>query len=72
MAFAIVQVVIKRLGDRERIQLMEDVSTSMKLIHYSPTELFLEVVEIRENERPPMNGLPEYHGRRSLSAADTA
>ena len=76
MAFAIVQVVIKRLGDRERIQLMQDVSTSMKLIHYSPTELFLEVKEIREYERPPIKTLAEYTGRLAgapaLSAADTA
>jgi len=60
MANAIVQVVIKRLGDRNRLSLLEDVNTSMKLIHYAPTELFLEVKEIREYERPPMKTLSEY------------
>jgi glucosyl-3-phosphoglycerate synthase len=60
MAFAIVQVVIKRLCDRDRLHLMEELSTSMKLIHYSPSELFLEVKEIREHERPPIKTLPEY------------
>jgi len=63
MANAIVQVVIKRLGDRNRLSLLEDVNTSMKLIHYAPTELFLEVKEIRENERPPIKTLSEYVGK---------
>jgi hypothetical protein len=65
MAFAIVQVVIKRLGDRNRLQLLEEVNTSMKLIHYSPHELFLEVKKIHENERPPMKTIPEYAVRAS-------
>ncbi len=75
MAFAIVQVVLKRLGDRSRLELLEDVNTSMKLIHYSPAELFLEVKEIREHERPPIATLAEYMSRpapcRDLVAAAT-
>lgn len=63
MAFAIVQVVLQRLGDRNRLELLEEVNTSMKLIHYSPTELFLEVKEIQEHERPPIVTLPEYVAR---------
>jgi glucosyl-3-phosphoglycerate synthase len=59
MAFAIVQVVVKRLGDQGRLELLEELSTSMKLIHYSPTELFLEVKEIQEHERPPIQSLRE-------------
>ncbi len=66
MAFAIVQVVMQRLGDRQRLQLLEQVNTSMKLIHYSPTELFLEVKEIRESERPPIKSLPEYMARTAV------
>jgi glycosyltransferase involved in cell wall biosynthesis/nucleotide-binding universal stress UspA family protein len=64
MAFAIVQVVVKRLGEGKRLQLLEDVNTSMKLIHYAPTELFLEVQEVRENERPPMETVPDYRSSR--------
>lgn len=60
MAFAIVQVVMKRLADRDRLRLMDEVSTSMKLIHYSPSELFLEVKEIQEHERPAIKTLREY------------
>jgi glucosyl-3-phosphoglycerate synthase len=63
MAFAIVQVVMKRLGDRNRMQLLEEMNRSMKLIHYSPAELFLEVVEIDEHERPPIKSLVEYATR---------
>jgi nucleotide-binding universal stress UspA family protein len=63
MAFAIVQVVMKRLEDRQRIQLLEELSTSMKLIHYSPAELFLEVKEIEEHQRPPIHSLPDYAAR---------
>lgn len=63
MAFAIIQVVMERLGDRDRIALAEEMNTTMKLIHYSPTELFLEVKEIRENERPPITSVPEYQRR---------
>lgn len=63
MAFAIVQVVMKRLGDRQRVQLLEEMNTSMKLIHYSPSELFLEVQDIHEHERPPIKTLDQYHAR---------
>ena len=60
MAFAIVQVVMRRLEDRSHIELLEEINTTMKLIHYSPEELFLEVQEIREHERPPIIEVPEY------------
>jgi len=60
MAFAIVQVVIKRLGGRDRLQLFEEMNRSMKLIHYSPSELFLEVQDIEEHERPAVKTLSEY------------
>jgi nucleotide-binding universal stress UspA family protein len=64
MAFAIVQVVVKRLGEAKRLQLLEDVNTSMKLIHYAPSELFLEVQEVREHERPPMDTISDYRSSR--------
>ncbi|HLJ67952.1 MAG TPA: glucosyl-3-phosphoglycerate synthase [Chloroflexota bacterium] len=63
MAFAIVQVVIKRLGQERKLELAGEISNSMKLIHYSPTELFLEIREIHEGERPPIESLPEYRSR---------
>jgi len=63
MAFAIIQVVVKRLEQRGELDLVRELSTSMKLIHYSPTELYLEVKEIEEHERPPIITLPEYSSR---------
>ena len=60
MAFAIMQVALKRLGDRHRIHLLEEVNRSMKLIHYSSDRFFLEVREIGDWERPPMVAVPEY------------
>ncbi|HEY4026335.1 MAG TPA: glucosyl-3-phosphoglycerate synthase [Candidatus Dormibacteraeota bacterium] len=60
MAFAIMQVALKRLGDRHRIHLLEEINRSMKLIHYNGDRFFLEVREIADWERPPMNAMPEY------------
>ena len=69
MAFAIMQVALKRLGDRHRMHLLEEINRSMKLIHYNNDRFFLEVMEIADWERPPMVGIPEYlfsRKRRSL------
>jgi len=65
MAFAIMQVALKRLGDRHRIHLLEEVNRSMKLIHYNSDRLFLEVREIEDWERPPMSAIPAYLFERS-------
>ncbi len=68
MAFAIIQVVIRRLEDRHKIRLLEDFNKTMKLIRYKPGQYFLETVEIREHERPPMIKIPEYREKRGLPA----
>src|SRR5207245_1334829 len=60
MAFAIMQVALKRLGDRHRMHLLEEVNRSMKLIHYSNDRFFLELIEIADWERPPISSIPEY------------
>jgi glucosyl-3-phosphoglycerate synthase len=65
MAFAIMQVALKRLGDRHRIHLLEEVNRSMKLIHYNSDRFFLEVREIEDWERPPMSAIPAYLFERS-------
>ena len=66
MAFAIIQVVIRRLEDRHKIRLMEDVNKTMNLIRYELGRLHLETLEIQERERPPMITLPEYREKRGL------
>lgn len=64
MAFAILQVALRRLGDRHRLHLLEEVNSSMKLIHYDNDRFFLEVKDIVDEERPAMIQLPEYLARR--------
>ncbi|MBC8163632.1 MAG: hypothetical protein H7Z42_20690 [Roseiflexaceae bacterium] len=61
MAFAITQVVMQRLEERQRVRLLEPINQSMKLI--LPTEhdqFHLEVRQIRDHERPAMISVPEY------------
>jgi nucleotide-binding universal stress UspA family protein len=64
MAFAITQVIIQRMEQRQRVQLLEPVNQTMKLITYAEGGGFhLELREIRDHERPPMESLPEYRRR---------
>jgi glycosyltransferase involved in cell wall biosynthesis len=65
MAFAIMQVALKRLGDRHRIHLLEEINRSMKLIHYNSDRFFLEVREIVDWERPAIAAIPEYLANRA-------
>lgn len=60
MAFAIIQVVIRRLEDRHKIRLLEEFNKTMNLIRYEMGRYWLEPQEIRERERPPIVTLPEY------------
>jgi len=66
MSFAIIQVVVRRLEDRYKIHLLEEVNKTMNLIRYEPKRFYLEAVEIRERERPPMITIPEYRQKRGL------
>ncbi|MBK9714757.1 MAG: glucosyl-3-phosphoglycerate synthase [Kouleothrix sp.] len=67
MSYAIAQVVLRRLEQRQRVHLLEPVNQNMKLIRYAEDEGFhLEVREIRDHERPPMATIPEYRRRRGL------
>jgi glucosyl-3-phosphoglycerate synthase len=70
MAFAILHVAMKRLGDRHRIQLLEEANRSMKLIHYENDRFFLEVKETANDERPPIALLTEYRARRARLVAE--
>jgi glucosyl-3-phosphoglycerate synthase len=72
MAFAIMQVALKRLGDRHRIHLLEEVNRSMKLIHYNGDRFFLDVREIADWERPPISAIPAYLFERSGDRARDA
>jgi glucosyl-3-phosphoglycerate synthase len=67
MAFTIIQVILRRLEERNRLSLLEDPNRSMKLIHYERNRLRLEVKDLYDVERPPIIDIPEYrqaHGYR--------
>ncbi|HEU4340773.1 MAG TPA: glucosyl-3-phosphoglycerate synthase [Candidatus Binatia bacterium] len=63
MSFAIVQVVMGRLQEKNRMQLMDEFNRSMKLIQHRPRGYALEVKEIQDRERPPMATIPEYQAK---------
>jgi glucosyl-3-phosphoglycerate synthase len=63
MSFAIVQVVMGRLQEKNRIQLVDEFNRSMKLIQHRHRGYALEVKEIQDHERPPMATLPEYQAK---------
>ncbi len=60
MAFAITQVVINRLEDREKIRLIEEMNRKMRLIRLGEEGLHLDTRYIEDFERPPMLEIPEY------------
>lgn len=66
MAFTIVQVVVRRLEQRHRLQLLSQVNKSMKLIQHSARGFHIEVKELEDAERPPMITVPQYRQWRAL------
>ncbi len=68
MSFAIQQVVMQRLQEKNRIQLIDEVNRSMKLITRRQRAYALEVKEIQDRERPPIITIPEYQSLRAKPA----
>ncbi|WP_097652354.1 glucosyl-3-phosphoglycerate synthase [Candidatus Chloroploca asiatica] len=69
MAFAITQVVIQRMEQRQRVSLLEPVNQTMKLITQRDDGGFhLELREIRDHERPAMVDIPEYRRLRGIES----
>jgi glucosyl-3-phosphoglycerate synthase len=65
MAFAILQVVMQRLQEKNRIQIMDEVNRSMKLIKPQQKSYALELKPIQDRERPPMITIPEYRAQQA-------
>ncbi len=63
MSFTIIQTVFRKLSRRYGHDFLEDMNRTMKLIRYEPGRFFLEVDEIAEQDRPPMEDIPEYRER---------
>ena len=70
MSFVILQAVMKRLEERRKARLFADLGSTMKLPRSGPGKLSLEVIELADQERPPMIRIPEYAERRAQAEAE--
>ena len=52
MAFTLIQVVMKRMEDQQRLRLLGELNCSMKLIQHTKDQFHLEVKDLRDQERP--------------------
>ena len=64
MSFVILQAVMKRLEERRKARLFAEMGSTMKLPRSGRGRLSLEVIELADQERPPMIRIPEYVERR--------
>jgi glucosyl-3-phosphoglycerate synthase len=71
MSFVILQAIMKRLEERRRVRLFAELGSTMKLPRSGRNKLSLEVIELADQERPPMIRIPEYLERRQQVGAVT-
>jgi glucosyl-3-phosphoglycerate synthase len=64
MSFVILQAVMKRIEERRKARLFAELGSTMKLPRSGKGRLSLEVIELADQERPPMIRIPEYLERR--------
>ncbi len=63
MSFVILQAVMKRIEERRKARLFAEMGSTMKLPRSGRGRLSLEVIELADQERPPMIRIPEYLDR---------
>jgi len=63
MSFTILQAVMKRVEEGHRTRLFAELGSTMKLPRTLRGRLSLEVIELADQERPPMLRIPEYVAR---------
>jgi glucosyl-3-phosphoglycerate synthase len=66
MAFAIIQVFIDHLEQRQRVELLSEINRTMKIIRYEMDSYKLEEYAISDQRRPPLITLPEYRAKRGI------
>jgi glucosyl-3-phosphoglycerate synthase len=71
MSFVILQAVMKRLEERRKARLFAELGSTMKLPRSGKGRLSLEVIELADQERPPMIRIPEYLERRRAAIGAT-
>jgi glucosyl-3-phosphoglycerate synthase len=64
MSFVILQACMKRLEERRKARLSAVLGSTMKLAGSVRGRLSLEVIELADQERPPIIRIPEYLERR--------
>lgn len=69
MSFVILQAVMKRLEERRKARLFAELGSTMKLPRSGKGRLSLEVIELADQERPPMIRIPEYLERRRVTGS---
>jgi len=72
MSFVILQAVVKRLEERRKVRLLAELGSTMKLPRSGRGRLSLEVIELADQERPPMIRIPEYLERRRAHGVEEA
>jgi nucleotide-binding universal stress UspA family protein len=70
MSFVILQAVMKRLEESHKTRLFAEMGSTMKLPRSGKGRLGLEVIELADQERPPMIRIPEYVEQRRALAGD--
>lgn len=70
MAFVILQTVMYKLEQRFGCRALDGVNRTMKLVRYQRGNYYLDVEDVVEQVRPPMNTLPEYLARREELTRD--
>jgi glycosyltransferase involved in cell wall biosynthesis len=71
MSFAIIQVVMQRVGERRGLALMDAMQQSLKQILYGRERFQLDVQAIRDMQRPPMSSLRRNDSRPGQHSALT-
>jgi glucosyl-3-phosphoglycerate synthase len=66
MSFAIIQVIVSRLEDRHKINLLEEINRNMKIVRYESSRYYLDLEEIGDLQRPPMITIDEYRKVRAI------
>ncbi|MHB8397976.1 MAG: glucosyl-3-phosphoglycerate synthase [Candidatus Limnocylindrales bacterium] len=69
MSFVILQAVMRRLEERRKARLFAELGSTMKLPRSGRGRLGLEIIELADQERPPMIRIPEYIERRRVAGA---
>ncbi len=70
MSFVILQAVMKRLEERRKARLFAELGSTMKLPRSGHGRLGLEVIELADQERPPMIRIPEYLEKRAAETGE--